>query len=206
MLGQKNVEQLWKETRWKEPARREEESRQLADSVRDQGFAGLKACGGLGDRVCLHNPATVAKEILAWRGYRTEGWTQRNQGILATVDREIRPCAGLWLLAGDFSMEPHQFFGFVTPQRLPDVFDCSTPCHVPAMLLLPLSVTSIAELGDRGRPRLKQPASPCLGEVETYPTWPCDQNAMDTESAAPADRGPCTQARGTEWIKGGRLV
>ena len=135
---------------------------------------------------------------MAW-GTARKGGHSENQG-------PFRPCAGLWLLAGDFSMEPHQFFGFVTPRRLPDVFDCSTPCQVPAMLLFPLCVTSIAELGDRGRPRLKQPASPCLGEVETYPTWPCDQDAMDTESAAPADRGPCTQARGTEWIKGGRLV
>ena len=43
------------------PEGREAEMRQLTSSVRDLGFAGLEACGGLGDQVRLHNLATVAK-------------------------------------------------------------------------------------------------------------------------------------------------
>ena len=38
--------------------------------------------------------------------YHTEEWTERNQQILEATSREIRRCPGLWILAGDFNMEP----------------------------------------------------------------------------------------------------
>ena len=38
----KSIELLWKETRWKDPERREEEGRKIMSNVRDLGFAGLK--------------------------------------------------------------------------------------------------------------------------------------------------------------------
>ena len=62
----KSIELLWKETRWKDPERREEERRRITSNVRDLGFAGLKACGGLRDQVCIHQTERVASEILDW--------------------------------------------------------------------------------------------------------------------------------------------
>ena len=62
----KSIETLWKETRWKDPERREEERGRITNNVRDLGFAGLKACGGLRDQVCIHQTGRVATEILDW--------------------------------------------------------------------------------------------------------------------------------------------
>ena len=36
----------------------------------------------------------------------TEAWTERNQQLLEALSLEIRRCPGLWILAGDFNMEP----------------------------------------------------------------------------------------------------
>ena len=60
------IEVLWKETRWKNLERREEEQKGVKNDVRDVGFAGLKACGGLRDQVCIHQADRVASEILDW--------------------------------------------------------------------------------------------------------------------------------------------
>ena len=62
----KSIEVLWKETRWKDMERREEERKKVKNDVRDLGFAGLKACGGLRDQVCIHQADKVASEILDW--------------------------------------------------------------------------------------------------------------------------------------------
>ena len=60
----KSIEVLWKETRWKDMERREEERKRVKNDVRDLGFAGLKACGGLRGQVCIHQADRVASEIL----------------------------------------------------------------------------------------------------------------------------------------------
>ena len=44
-----------------------EEQRRMKSDVRDLGFAGLKACGGLRDQVCIHQADRGASEILVWR-------------------------------------------------------------------------------------------------------------------------------------------
>ena len=48
-------------------------------------------------------------------------WTERNQQTLEATSREIRSCPGLWILAGDFNMEPETFGQYATPTRLPGV-------------------------------------------------------------------------------------
>ena len=53
--------------------------------------------------------------------YHMEEWTERNQQILEATSREIRRCPGLWILAGDFNMEPEPFGQYATPARLPGV-------------------------------------------------------------------------------------
>ena len=45
---------------------RREERERVKNDVRDLGFAGLKACGGLRDQVCIHQADKVASEILDW--------------------------------------------------------------------------------------------------------------------------------------------
>ena len=60
--GATSVEQLWKETRWKDPERREEEQRRTVNSVRDLGFAGIKACGELKDQECIHQTDNEERE------------------------------------------------------------------------------------------------------------------------------------------------
>ena len=51
----------------------------------------------------------------------TGEWTQRNQQILEVTSREIRRRSGLWILAGDFNMEPETFGQYATFARLPGV-------------------------------------------------------------------------------------
>ena len=53
--------------------------------------------------------------------HHTEERTERNQQILEAASREIRRCPGLWILAGDFNMEPETFGQYATPARLPGV-------------------------------------------------------------------------------------
>ena len=53
--------------------------------------------------------------------FNTEEWTERNQQILEATSREIRRCPGLWILAGDFNMEPEVFGQFATPAKLPGI-------------------------------------------------------------------------------------
>ena len=53
--------------------------------------------------------------------YHTEEWTERNQQILEATSREIRRCPGLWILAGDFNMEPETFGEYATHARLAGV-------------------------------------------------------------------------------------
>ena len=60
----KSIAVLWKDTRWKDMERREEERKRVKNDVTDLGFAGLKACGGLRDHVCIHQADRVASEIL----------------------------------------------------------------------------------------------------------------------------------------------
>ena len=47
--------------------------------------------------------------------YHTEEWTERNQQILEATSREIRRGPGLWILAGDFNMEPETVGQCATP-------------------------------------------------------------------------------------------
>ena len=93
----KSIELLWKETRWKDPERREEERRRITSNVRDLGFAGLKACGGLRDQVCIHQTERVASEILDWsqraraqHGRKEEIVPERLNNPLLT--QRLRPC------------------------------------------------------------------------------------------------------------------
>ena len=58
--------------------------------------------------------------------YHTEEWTGRNQQILEAASREIRRCPGLWILVGDFNMEPETFGQYTTPTRLSGVLVRST--------------------------------------------------------------------------------
>ena len=53
--------------------------------------------------------------------HHTEEWTERNQQILEATSREIRRCPGLWILAGDFNMEPETFGQYATLARLSGV-------------------------------------------------------------------------------------
>ena len=47
---------------------------------------------------------------------------ERNQQLLEATSREIRRCPGLWILAGDFNMEPETLGQYATPARLPGVW------------------------------------------------------------------------------------
>ena len=49
---------------------------------------------------------------MAW--VHTEEWTERNQQILEATSREIRRCPRLWILAGEFNMEPETFGQYAT--------------------------------------------------------------------------------------------
>ena len=53
-----------------------EERRRMKSDVRDLGFTGLKACGGLRDQVCIHQADRVASEILdcSQRARAQHGW------------------------------------------------------------------------------------------------------------------------------------
>ena len=51
--------------------------------------------------------------------YHTEEWTERNQQILEAASREIRRCPLLWILAGDFNMEPEIFGQYAEIARSP---------------------------------------------------------------------------------------
>ena len=53
--------------------------------------------------------------------YHTEEWTERNQQLLEALSGEIQRCAGFWIVAGDFNMEPVVFGPCATPTRLPGV-------------------------------------------------------------------------------------
>ena len=53
--------------------------------------------------------------------YHSEGWTERNQQLLGLLGDEVRRCAGLWVIGGDFNMEPEAFGQFATPARLPGI-------------------------------------------------------------------------------------
>ena len=44
--------------------------------------------------------------------YHSEGWTERNQQLLGLLGDEVRRCAGLWVIGGDFNMEPEAFGQF----------------------------------------------------------------------------------------------
>ena len=57
---------------------------------------------------------------------RNEGWTERNQQLLVTLGDEARRCAGLWVIGGDFNMEPEAFGQFATSARLPGVLVAPT--------------------------------------------------------------------------------
>ena len=53
--------------------------------------------------------------------HHTEEWTERNQQLLDVLSLEIRKYRGLWIVAGDFNMEPGIFGQHATPERLPGV-------------------------------------------------------------------------------------
>ena len=58
--------------------------------------------------------------------YHSEGWTERNQQLLEMLGDEVRRCAGLWVIGGDFNMEPEAFGQFATPARLPGILVAPT--------------------------------------------------------------------------------
>ena len=60
-------------------------------------------------------------EVFSVYLHHTEEWTERNKQILESTSREIRRCPGLWILAGDFNMEPETLGQNATPARLPGV-------------------------------------------------------------------------------------
>ena len=45
----------------------------------------------------------------------TEEWTRRNQQLQEALSGEIQTCAGLWIVAVDFNVEPGVFWQFATP-------------------------------------------------------------------------------------------
>ena len=69
--------------------RRDEEQKRMKNDVRDLGFAGLKACGGLRDQVCIHQVDRVASEILDWSQWARAQHVRKKklcQEILTTPD------------------------------------------------------------------------------------------------------------------------
>ena len=58
--------------------------------------------------------------------YHSEGWTERNQQLLEALGDEVRKCAGLWVIGGDFDMEPENFEQFATQARLPGILVAPT--------------------------------------------------------------------------------
>ena len=58
--------------------------------------------------------------------YHSEGWTERNQQLLEMLSDEVRRCAGLWVIGGDFNTEPEAFEQFATPTRLPGILVAPT--------------------------------------------------------------------------------
>ena len=65
------------------------------------------------------HPGRVAKARVPLLVYlhHSEGWTERNQHLLETLGNELRRCPGLWLVAGDFNMEPTGSAELATPER-----------------------------------------------------------------------------------------
>ena len=94
----KGLEWVWPARAW--------QSKELEDHGR-LAMAWVPIMGGL----------TVFSAYL----YHTEEWTDRNEKLLEATSREIRRCPGLWILAGDFNMEPETFGQYATPARLPGV-------------------------------------------------------------------------------------
>ena len=98
----KSIEVLWKETRWKDLERRAEERKRVKSDVRDLGFAGPKACGGLRDQVCIHQADRVANEIQdsSQRARAQHGKKQEivpgkpdNPPMIQRVRAGLAPCA-----------------------------------------------------------------------------------------------------------------
>ena len=83
----KSIEKLLKEVRWKDPERREEERRRMKSDVRDLGFVGLKACGGLRDQVCIHQADRVASEIPDWSQRARKAGTPPDDPACTSVPR-----------------------------------------------------------------------------------------------------------------------
>ena len=46
--------------------------------------------------------------------------------LLVMLGEEVRRCAELWVIGGDFNMEPEAFGQFATPARLPGVLVAPT--------------------------------------------------------------------------------
>ena len=66
-------------------------------------------------------PILRALTVFSVYFYHSEGWTERNQQLLGLLGDEVRRCAGLWIIGGDFNMEPEAFGQFATPARLPGI-------------------------------------------------------------------------------------
>ena len=70
--------------------------------------------------------------------YHTGEWTERNQRILEATSKEIRRCPGLWILAGDFNMEPDVFGQFATTRTAGRNSDQTCSAHVQTWSIGPL--------------------------------------------------------------------
>ena len=93
-------------TKWVWPARdwqREKESKKLQSHQGRLTMAWVPILGGL--------------TVFSVHFYHTEERTERSQQLLETLSEEVRRCARLWVIDGDFNMEPGVFGQFATPMR-----------------------------------------------------------------------------------------
>ena len=125
--------------------------------------------------------------------YHTGEWTERNQQLLEATSREILRCPGLWILAGDFNMEPEVFGQYATPARLPGFLvkpaaptfrhGASVRCfdHFVVHRAVACQIREVRVLEGGFRP---QPTSPGPDEAETFIPRVGRKGASDPESLA----------------------
>ena len=85
--------------------------------VCDSGFSGL--VGYFTSRLTMAW-MPIMGELTVFSVYfcHTEEWTERNQQLLEALSFENRRCTRLWIVAGDFNMEPEIFGQYATLARL----------------------------------------------------------------------------------------
>ena len=123
--------------------------------------------------------------------HHSEGWTERNQQLLEMLGDEVRRCARLWVIGGDFNMEPEAFEQFATPARLPGILVAPTiPTFRHGASVRRFDYFVVHRAGGIWH----QPAPPSLYAAEALFPRPGHEGASGPSSPSTACRGLCGPA------------